>query len=152
MVKANYFAIQSKLKWQVYHYRVDFSPEIEAPTFRNALLARQRSTLGTFIYDRGSAIYKTHALTNDETEIITRDRDEREILIKLKLVEIISPLEHRAIHFQNVIIKKALRALHLDRVGRDYFDAQAAVSYSIRDHPKRTFNIIHSVICCIDRL
>lgn len=130
-VKANYFALNAKIKWEVYQYHVDFSPEIEMASFRNALLQRQRPTLGSFLYDRGSAIYTTHQLPNDEFEIVTRDRDEREILIKIKRVGVISPLEARSIQVQNVIMKKALHALQLQLVGRDYFDPAARVSVAI---------------------
>lgn len=127
-VKANYFPLISALKWEVYLHHVEFTPEIETPSFRNALLARQRPTLGNFLYDRGSAIYTTHQLPNDEIEIVTRDREEREILIKIRRVGVISPLENRAIHVQNVIMKRALKALDLKLVGRDHFDPDARVS------------------------
>lgn len=130
-IKANYFALNSRIKWEIFHYHVDFSPEIETASFRNALLARQRATLGNFLYDRGSAIYTTHQLQSEEFEITTRDRDEREILIKFKRVGVISPLESRSIQVQNIIMKKALRALNLQIVGRDHFDAAARVSVQI---------------------
>lgn len=127
-IKANYFALNSKIKWQIYHYHVDFSPEIESASFRNALLVRQREILGSFLYDRGASIYMTRLLEREETEIVTRDRDDREILIRIRRVEIISPLENRSIQVQNIIVKKALKELNLDRIGRDYFDSGAKVS------------------------
>lgn len=130
-IKANYFPLVSPIKWEIYHYHVDFSPEIETASFRNALLQRQRAILGSFLYDRGSAIYTVRQLQNEETEIVTRDREEREILIKIKRVGVISPLESRSIQVQNIIMKKALRALNLQLVGRDHFDAAARVSVSI---------------------
>lgn len=127
-VTANYFPLMSQLKWEIYHYHVDFSPEIEAASFRNALLVRQRPILGSFLYDRGSSIYTVRQLPNEETEIVTRDREEREILIKIKRVGVISPLEGRCIQVQNIIMRKALNALRLQLIGRDHFDAEARVS------------------------
>lgn len=119
------------MRWETYHYHVDFSPEIETASFRNALLARQRAIIGFFLYDRGSSIFTTRKLPNDDTEIVTRDREEREILIRIRLVGVISPLENRSIQVQNIIMKKALTALSLQLVGRDHFDAAASVSVQI---------------------
>lgn len=123
--------MNAKIRWEIYHYHVDFTPEIEPASFRNALLARQRPTLGCFLYDRGSAIYTTHLLPNEETEIVTRDRDDREILMRIRRVGVISPLESRSIQVQNIIMRKALGALNLQLVGRDHFDASARVSVPI---------------------
>lgn len=130
-VKANYFPLISAMKWEVYLHHVEFTPEIEFPSFRNALLVRQRPTLGNFLFDRGSAIYTFHQLPNDPIEITTRDRDEREILIKIRRVGVISPLENRMTHVQNVIMKRAMKALNLQLVGRDHFDSDARVSVQI---------------------
>lgn len=121
----------SQLRWEIYHYHVEFSPEIEAASFRNALLVRQRAILGSFLYDRGSSIYTVRQLDNEVTEIVTRDREEREILIKIKRVGVISPLEGRCIQVQNIIMRKALNALQLQLIGRDHFDAAARVSVPI---------------------
>lgn len=131
-VHANYFALASRIKWEIYQYHVDFSPEIESPSFKNALLMRHREIIGSFLYDRGSEIYTINVLDNEVTEIVTRDREEREILIRIRRVGVISPLENRTIQVQNLILKRALKALDLQRVGRDYFDAAASVS-SARD-------------------
>lgn len=131
VVKANYFQLKSHIKWEIYQYHVEFVPEIENPSFRNALLMRQRATLGGFLYDRGSNIFTIKQLEREVTEISTRDRDDHEILIKIKRVGLISPLENRSIQVLNIIVKKALKELNLQRVGRDYFDPEAKVSTQI---------------------
>lgn len=126
-VRANYFKLQSQFKWEIFHYHVDFVPEVENVAFRNLLLNQQRNTLGGFLYDRGSSIFTARQLDNDQIEIITRDRDEKEILIKITRVGLISPLENRSIQVQNIIVKKSLKELKLQRIGRDFFDPQAKV-------------------------
>lgn len=127
MVKSNYFALRSKSIWEVYQYHVDFSPQIENSAGRNALLVRQRATLGGFLYDRGSNIFTIWRLDNDKMEIVTRDHKDEEVLISITRVGLISPLESRFIQVLNVIMKKALKELNLQPVGRDYFDPQAMV-------------------------
>lgn len=128
MVKANYFQLKSSIQWQIFHYHVEFIPEIENAAFRNRLLADQRARLGGFLYDRGASIYTAKQLENEKIEISTRDRDEREILIKITRVGIISPLENRSIQVLNIIVKKSLKELDLQRVGRDFFDPAARVN------------------------
>lgn len=127
LVKANYFQLKSSFKWEIFHYRVEFAPEVENVAFRNRLLADQRARLGGFLYDRGESIFTAKQLESEKIEISTRDRDDKEILIKITRVGIISPLENRSIQVLNVIVKKSLKELELQRVGRDYFDPGAKV-------------------------
>lgn len=131
-VKANYFALNSKITWEVFHYHVEFLPEIENPSFRNLLLAQQRPRIGNFLYDRGSSIFTVRQLENDRFEISTRDRDDKEILIKFTRVGLISPLEIRFIQILNIIMKKSLKELNLQRISRDYFDPVARVCFNRR--------------------
>lgn len=127
IAKANYFALNSKMKWEVYHYHVTFTPEIENPAFKNRLLADQRPRIGSFLFDRGSSIFTVRQLEKEKFEIGTRDRDEKEILIKIERVGLISPLEVRFLQLLNIIMKKAFKGLDLQRVSRDYFDSAAKV-------------------------
>lgn len=126
-VKANYFALNSNIKWEVFHYHVEFPPEIESSAFKNALLAQQRSRIGNFLYDRGSSIYTVRQLECEKFEIITRDRDENVILIKITRVGLISRHELLFIQLLNIIMKKAFKGLNLQRIQRDYFDPMAKV-------------------------
>lgn len=85
-VTSNYFALNATTKWEIYQYHINFLPEVENPSFRNNLLVRHRTILGAFLYDRGSNIFTLQKLQNDLIEISTRDRDDKEILIKIKRV------------------------------------------------------------------
>lgn len=68
-------------------------------------------------------------MDGDRIEIVTRDdRNDQEVLITMHRVGIISPNEAVYIQVLNVIMKKALDALQLKLVGRDYFDAAATVN------------------------
>lgn len=137
-VKTNYFALNSKVLWQIFHYHVTFVPEIENPLFRNYLLVNQVKQFKGFVYDRGTSVYTTTQLQNDNLEISTRDRDGRDILIKIQRVGLISPLEHRYIQVLNVIMRSAFKGLELKLVGRDYFDSVASVSIILKQ--KYNFN------------
>lgn len=135
IVKANYFALNSKIKWQIFHYHVEFVPEIVNSKFRYRLLEQQQPRIGSFLYDRGSSIFTVRQLESEIIEIITRDQAENEILIKITRVGLISPYEIRFLQLLNIIMKKAFGKLNLQRVGRDYFDANAKVF-------KRTYSFV----------
>lgn len=137
MVRSNYFALNSAIKWQIFHYHVEFVPEIENVAFRNSLLVNQVPQLGGFLYDRGSSIYTITQLHNERLEVSTRDRDGNDILIRIQRVGLISTLEHRFIQVINLIMKKALKALNLQLVGRDYFDAAARVNIKLNSCKKK---------------
>lgn len=132
VVKANYFALNSRALWQIFHYHVTFVPEIENPLFRNYLLVNQVKQFKGFVYDRGTSVYTTTQLQNDRLEISTRDRDGRDILIKIQRVGLISPLEHRYIQVLNVIMRSVFKGLDLKLVGRDYYDSVASVSIILK--------------------
>lgn len=128
MVKANYFMLNAPKNWQIFHYRVDFLPEIENAAFRSALLARQRPRIGSFLYDRGSSIFTVRELEAERFDITTVDeRDNSPIVLKLKRVGLISAHEHQYLHILNLISKNAFKPLNLQLVGRDYFDPVACV-------------------------
>lgn len=84
MVRSNYFALNSAIKWQIFHYHVEFVPEIENVAFRNSLLVNQVPQLGGFLYDRGSSINTIKELQNYFLEVSMRDRDGNDILIKIQ--------------------------------------------------------------------
>lgn len=130
-VQSNYFDVLSRGVWQIYHYNVEISPTIENAAFKNALLVQQKETLGAFLYDRGSSVYLIRQLDAD-IEFQTRDRDGIEYLIKMTRVGLISSAEKEYLQVLNIIMKKALNALQLQLVGRDYFDPQASVSNTMR--------------------
>lgn len=117
----------SKGRWQIYHHHVEFSPTIENAAFKNALLVQQKETLGGFLYDRGSSVYLIRQL-DAEIEFQTRDREGIEYLIKMRRVGLITAAEKEYLQVLNIIMIKALNALQLQLVGRDYFDPQASVS------------------------
>lgn len=129
-MRANYFEVLSNGRWQIYHYHVEFSPTIENAAFRNALLVQQKETLGGFLYDRGSSVYLIRQL-DAVMEFQTRDREENEYLVKVTRVGLISSQEKEYLQVLNIIMKKALHALQLQLVGRDYFDSKASVSNTL---------------------
>lgn len=127
----NHFKLFSKLQWEVYHYRVDFEPEVE---YGKALMFRMKQNqtlpLGGYLFD-GSSLFLTHKLDNQDKPIVVtvQSNDGQPIQITIKLVGIVSKHETQFLQILNIIMKHAMNALKLEKVGsRDYFDPAAKVS------------------------
>lgn len=132
--EANYFRL-TKLpgnNWKIYQYRVDFSPDVESIQFRRYLLNTHRNTLGGFLFD-GTVIYLTKMLEAELVERTARGtQDDTTYVITFRFTTIIGMTEMRALHVLNLILRRAMDGLHLETIGRNKFDADAAVCIHLR--------------------
>ena len=65
MLTANYFPFVTKTDWNLYQYRVDFSPEEDRTPVKKALLNVQRNVIAVpYIFD-GSMMFTSHRLSPD---------------------------------------------------------------------------------------
>lgn len=126
----NHFKLFSKLQWEILHYRVDFEPQVE---YGKALMFRlkqmQTIPLGGYLFD-GSSLFVTRRLhTQNQPIVLTmQNNDGQPIQVTIKWVGIVSNNESQFVQILNIIMKHAMTALNLERVGRDYFDPGARVS------------------------
>lgn len=127
----NHFKLFSKIQWEIYHYRVDFEPPVE---YGKALIFRLKQSktlpLGGYLFD-GTSLFLTHKLDNQDRPIVltVQNTDGQPIQITIKLVGIVSKNESQFLQILNIIMKHAMNALNLEKVGhRDYFDPAAKVS------------------------
>src|SRR5277367_3844024 len=52
LLTSNYFPVESAPEWCIYHYHVEFKPDIEGLRMRKALIATQKPVLGSgYIFD-----------------------------------------------------------------------------------------------------
>lgn len=129
----NHFRLFSNLKWEIYHYRVDFEPQVE---YGKALMYRMKQNqtipLGGYLFD-GSSLFVTRRLHTQNQPIVKtmQNTDGQPIQITIKWVGIVSNNESQFVQILNIIMKHAMAALRLERVGRDYFDPGARVSASL---------------------
>ncbi|KAG4079046.1 hypothetical protein HA402_001701 [Bradysia odoriphaga] len=123
----NHFRLIKKPNWQLYQYRVDFSPLIELQGFMNKLIREQKANLGAFLFD-GTVLFLGKKLHNDVTEYMSKDRDDNPIQIKVKFVKLISMLNGESIQILNLILRRSMAALQLQLVGRNFFDALAKIN------------------------
>lgn len=125
----NYFRILKKPTWQLYLYRVDFSPEIEIRSLKAGMLHQQIKPFGTSLFD-GTMLYLMVKLDKDVTEFMTKsNRDEQPYQIKVKFVGLVDPDTHQYLHVWSVLLRKCEKTLGLQLVGRNYYDPFAKVRF-----------------------
>lgn len=126
--EANYFRLTKTPNWQIYQYRIDFAPEVESAPFRRFLLNTQRQMLGGFLFDGGNQIYLTKMLDAEIVERTARGtQDDTPYVITFRFTTIVGMSEMRALQVLNLVLRRAMDGLHLETIGRNKFDADAAV-------------------------
>ncbi|XP_014259810.1 piwi-like protein Siwi isoform X3 [Cimex lectularius] len=127
-LSANYFALLTHTDWALYQYRVDFSPEEERTVTRKALLRMHKDSLGGgYIFD-GTVLFVTQLLSPGPIELYSiRESDQEKIRITIKKAGDLVMGDHHYIQLFNILMRKCLDNLHLQMVGRNFFDAAARV-------------------------
>nr|CAD7463126.1 unnamed protein product [Timema tahoe] len=126
-LSANYFEVLHHTDWCLYQYRVDFAPEEDRTGLRKAMLRDHKKVIGGYIFD-GTMMFTSHRLNPDPMELFsTRQSDEAQIRITIKLVGDLSQGDSHYLQFFNIIMRKCLGHLKLQLVGRNFFDARAKV-------------------------
>lgn len=126
-LETNYFRIVKKPSWQLYLYRVDFAPEIEIRSLKEGMLYQQIKSFGPSLFD-GTVLYLTVKLEREVTEFVTKsNRDKQPYQIKVKFVGLVSPDTHQYLHVWRLLLRHCEKALGLQLVGRNYYDAVSKV-------------------------
>lgn len=122
----NYFKLKRSPTWNLYQYRVDFSPDIEHAGIRKRLIAEQKANIGGYLFD-GTMLFLTKVLPNDVTEVMTKDREENPIQILIKFTGTVSMQTAQSLQILNIILRRSMEGLKLQLVGRNLFDAVAKI-------------------------
>jgi aubergine-like protein len=122
----NHFRLLKQPTWQLYQYRVDFSPQIELRGLRNRLIFEQKPTLGGYLFD-GTMLFLSVKLPNEVTEFMSKDRDGNAIQTTIKYINPIDMTTAVSVQILNLILRRSMETLKLQLVGRNFFDAVAKV-------------------------
>lgn len=63
-LQANFFQVECRPDWCIYHYRVDFKPDEQDTRIKKKLLKVHAQSLGAYIFD-GSSLYVSNKLSPD---------------------------------------------------------------------------------------
>lgn len=133
MLTTNYFRMTDRPIWDVYQYRVDFSPESDIIGMKKRLIYEHKILLKSYMFD-GSMLFKIDKLPDDITELVSLDRDGSPVKITIKYVKILMPTEGACLQLQNIILKRSMDCLGLVEINRQHYDVKAKIDI-------RSFNL-----------
>uniref|UniRef100_A0A1B0D353 Uncharacterized protein n=1 Tax=Phlebotomus papatasi TaxID=29031 RepID=A0A1B0D353_PHLPP len=123
---ANYFRILKKPDWNIYKYRVEFIPEVEALNHKKAIMRRQIPKLGSFQFD-GAMIFSPYKYASDPMVIVEKDEKDDPIQINVRFVGQLLSTDGQYTHLLNLIMRATIESLNMQRAygpkGTKYFDA-----------------------------
>lgn len=128
MLQTNYFRVLKKEDERIFHYRVDFSPSVEANRKMRALIFQIKPSIGGYVFD-GTQLFTRTKLEKDPMEFTTRDKlTEEDHIITLRYVGDVTGTDEKAFVVFNLINRHAMAGLKLQLIGRSFFDPEAKVS------------------------
>lgn len=131
-LSANFFRVERKQGFTVTRYRVDFQPDTEIPGLKRRLIGQHRATLGGYLFDGGNQIFLMSPLPPTANELRSTDRDDNEFTVSLKMTGEIRYTDGMFLQVLNLVMRNAMRGLNLQLVGRNFYDAAAAVSQQLK--------------------
>lgn len=122
----NYFKVNKQPKWSLNLYRVDFNPPEDMIRVQKGLLYAHKDKLGAYIFD-GTVLYTPNTIMNGAMTLTSVKNDEEKTVVEIKIkhVKVLQHGDIAYIHLFNLIMRRVLRELQLQLVGRNYFDQKA---------------------------
>ncbi|XP_044315488.1 protein piwi isoform X1 [Drosophila rhopaloa] len=131
-LQTNFFRIKTKPEWRIVHYHVEFEPSIENPRVRMGILSNHASFLGSgYLFD-GLQLFTTRKFEQELTVLRGKSKLDIDYTISIKCVGFISTAEPRFLQVLNLILRRSMKGLKLELVGRNLFDPYAKIE--IREH------------------
>lgn len=131
LLEANYFALQSQTschQWTIYKYHVTFQPECMMKRLQIFLLSQHKNKIGGYLFD-GAQLFTTRNLHGENTaiEFKSETRDKTVYTMKVVFTRIVLMSDQESLQVLNLIQRRNMGGLHLQLVGRNYYDPQNMV-------------------------
>lgn len=110
--------------WQICHYHVTFFPEQEQYS-KSAILKSLKKHLGGYVYD-GESLFLM-ARISDKKPFTVNYAEDQLVTVTLKFVGEVSKLKGSYVQVLNLILRRSMKALKLQLIGRNYYDPEALV-------------------------
>ncbi|XP_053530289.1 piwi-like protein 2 isoform X3 [Ictalurus punctatus] len=128
-IASNYVPIRCRNE-AVFQYHVVFTPNVESVSMRFGMMKDHRSTTGDIMAFDGSILYLPKRLEEVVHLKAERKTDNREIDIKIQMTKILPPHSDLCIPFYNVVLRRVMKILGLNLIGRNHYDPRSAVVLS----------------------
>lgn len=135
-LEANYFALQSKKhceEWRIYKYHVTFEPECVLKRLQIFLVSQHKTKIGGYLFD-GTQLFTTHNLHGDSKTVKFKSetKDKTVYKIRMSFTRIVAMSDQESLQVLNLIQRRNMMGLHLQLVGRNYYDPQNMVNNELR--------------------
>ncbi|KAF7251130.1 Piwi-like protein 4 [Varanus komodoensis] len=117
----NLFSLGLPREWQLYQYRVTFTPELESRHLRVALLYGHAELLGTTKVFDGATLFLAKKLENRVTELSCETHRGETVKMTITLIHQLIPSNPVCLQFLNIVFKKVLKKLSMYQVGRNFY-------------------------------
>lgn len=133
---ANYFPIKQKPGSEIHEYSVKVEPTVDDKKTRLRLIASVKERIGSYIYSGANILYTFQRINETSTQF--------EWQAELESKRYVLLIDHRgkidltsgeALQVMNILLRRAMKGLELQSVGRHLFDAKSAVSDSVNSIP-----------------
>ncbi|EFX83177.1 Aubergine/Piwi-like protein copy E [Daphnia pulex] len=131
-VQSNYFHLTKRPDMKLLQYRVDFTPEIDHPGVKKALIRVHEQMIGKYIFD-GTLLYNTTRLPQPLELISKRKSDDSEVKITLRLTSEIQKEDPVYTSVTNLILRRCMSMLNLVMIRRNFYDKEARED--VPNHP-----------------
>ncbi|XP_047674945.1 piwi-like protein 2 isoform X3 [Tachysurus fulvidraco] len=125
-VGSNHIPIRCKNE-AVYQYHVTFTPNVESVSMRFGMMKEHRATTGDVVAFDGSILYLPKRLGEVVHLKAERKSDNEEIDLKIQMTKILPPHSDLCIPFYNVVLRRVMKILGLNLIGRNHYDPKSAV-------------------------
>ncbi|KAH8261817.1 hypothetical protein KR038_009051, partial [Drosophila bunnanda] len=126
-LQTNFFRLKTKPEWRIAHYHVQFEPSVENPRVRMGILSDHAKVLGSgYLFD-GLQLFTTRKYAQEVTVLRGKSKLDIEYTITVKFVGFISTVEPRFLQVLNLILRRSMKGLNLELVGRNLFDPHAKI-------------------------
>ncbi|GAA6088114.1 piwi-like protein 2 isoform X2 [Tachysurus ichikawai] len=111
----------------VFQYHVTFTPNVESVSMRFGMMKEHRATTGDVVAFDGSILYLPKRLGEVVHLKAERKSDNEEIDLKIQMTKILPPHSDLCIPFYNVVLRRVMKILGLNLIGRNHYDPKSAV-------------------------
>uniref|UniRef100_A0A8C5I0Z8 Piwi domain-containing protein n=1 Tax=Gouania willdenowi TaxID=441366 RepID=A0A8C5I0Z8_GOUWI len=155
-LSSNFFRLLSCPQWVLYQYHIKFEPPMESRRLRSALIYQHEQTLGKAKIFDGGMLFLPIRLAQKETILHSETRNKEAVKITVTLTNELPPSSPVCIQFYNLILRKILKLLHLQQIGRNYYNPHDPLNipqHKLKIWPGYVTTILHyesSIMMCID--
>lgn len=95
---------------------------------------QHKERIGGFLFD-GTQLFLTRELETDRGKLTldSKTRTDEAYKLTLKFTKVVQMHEQESLQILNLILRRATQGMKLQLVGRNYYDAQSKVCYTLFD-------------------